>query len=405
MSLLRKKIISDSLINLMAAIVPLIALQLVVLPLMASEMTEEAYGFALTILSLLNICPSVLGNTLNNVRLINKKDYEKLGERGDFNSILLVCVLLNAAIVSVCSVAYGEPFGFGVVMIVATSTMWLAREFFVVAYLEKLQFKHVLVSNVVLTAGYFFGLFLLSSLGDWEWVYLAGNAFSLIYIMATTKIWREPGRITSLFKQTLTNYVQLVASGLIGRMISYADRLLLYPLLGGAAVSIYYVSTLFGKIVSVAVGPVSNVLLSHLSGTDVNNRKDFFTALAAGFAVCSLGCVGVIFACEPCLRLLYPQFVDSAMPYVAITTITAFVSALSSLLNPFVLRFSPMKYQILLNAATLFVYVVASLVLLSYFGLMGFCVGVLAATFLKLLLQIAIYVSSSTSKKASVNLS
>ena len=63
-----KKIILDIVLNITATAIPLIILQLVVLPLIATKMSDELYGFTLTIISTITIIASSLGNALNNVR-------------------------------------------------------------------------------------------------------------------------------------------------------------------------------------------------------------------------------------------------------------------------------------------------------------------------------------------------
>lgn len=398
MSLRKRKIFTDSLINLFAAIVPLVILQLVILPLMASSMGDNEYGFALTILSLLNVCPSVFGNTLNNVRLVSKRSYERLGEKGDFGPLLAGCMVVNVVVVIAGTVYYQGCFNFGSFLIVATSMLWLMREYLVVAYLEKLEYRGILANNLLLSLGYFVGLAVFYAGGAWEFVYFFGNVLSMAFVLATTRIWREPFTKTPLFGKTFRDFLELMVSGLMGRLVTYADRLLLYPLLGGTLVSVYYVATLFGKVVSVVVSPVSNVLLSHLSSSDERDTRSFFVTFAFGFVVCTIGCIVVVLVSRPFLDVLYPQFVDAAMPYVLIATVTSFVSALSTLINPFVLRFSPMKWQMAFSAATVVVYISLSLALLGPFGLMGFCFGVLASNIVRLAMQVAVYCASFVSR-------
>lgn len=54
-------------------------------------------------------------------------------------------------------------------------------------------------------------------------------------------------------------------SNVLARAINYADKILLYPLLGGTMVSVYYAATVFSKVVSLAITPINSVALSYLS--------------------------------------------------------------------------------------------------------------------------------------------
>ena len=98
-----KKIILDIVLNITATAIPLIILQLVVLPLIATKMSDELYGFTLTIISTITIIASSLGNALNNVRLIKNRVYEEKGIQGDF-SILLLGELVIGCITLVLSI-------------------------------------------------------------------------------------------------------------------------------------------------------------------------------------------------------------------------------------------------------------------------------------------------------------
>lgn len=391
MGLLKKKIIGDSALNLVATIVPLGLLQIVVLPLMASRLSEGEYGLALTLFALLGICPSVLGNVANNVRLIRNGDYKDAGLSGDFNVILLAMSIFSFGVLMVgCFLCYEEKTA-GMMFVALTGVFWVAREYLLSAYLVCLDYRGVLANNLALSCGYAIGLGLFYATELWELVYFCGYLLAFLHAAKTTSFLGEPFGRTPLFGSVSKDMILLAASSFVGRVPDYADRLLLYPLLGGPAVALYYVATLFGKIISVAIAPVSNVLLSHLSSMKERSRGDFARTMLLGAGASVVGLVIVLLITRPCLNILYPQYVETAMPYVFVVTMASFVSALSSLANPFILRFFAMRWQVVLNAIIAVIYVTVALVLLYYFGLMGFCFGLLLANGVKLIAQIAIY--------------
>lgn len=75
-----------------------------------------------------------------------------------------------------------------------------------------------------------------------------------------------------MFKGTLIESTTLFIAGLISRLINYADKLLIYPVLGGEEVAVYYAASIIGKMISMLISPISNVVLSYLA--KIEKKKD-----------------------------------------------------------------------------------------------------------------------------------
>ena len=83
------------------------------------------------------------------------------------------------------------------------------------------------------------------------------------------------------------------------------------------------------------------------------------------------------------------------MYYVPIMTAVAMITMISSVLNPFILKFCSMKWQLVINFSVLCCYVGLALLLARVYGLMGFCVSVLVSNILKLGILIILGFNSS----------
>ena len=150
--------------------------------------------------------------------------------------------------------------------------------------------------------------------------------------------------------------------------------------LGGAAVSIYYVATLLGKLLATVVSPINSVVLSYLARLNGKPKELFWLTLLVCLIVCVIGYVITIAISEPILAFLYPQFVDESIVFIYITTAAAYMNVVASVMNPVVLKFTPMRTQILVNGGYLVLYVTVALAMLAFNGLYGFCVGTLVAS-------------------------
>ena len=391
MSLKKRKAFQDLLLNIIGAAIPIGLLQLAILPSIASSMSSEAYGFALTIISFFSMCPAALGNSLNNIRLIRERDYEKANIKGDFPILFLILVFLCISATTFFLLAYGQHTDPSFFIILITSIMYLAQAYYITAYLIQIDYGKVFLNQIFLALGYIAGLGIYHLGGPWEIIYFAGQLFSLIHLFLTTAIWREPLVRTPFFTETAKDTFYITVATGLSRFIGYADRILLFPLLGGALVSVYYVSTLFGKILSMIVGPVSNVVLTYLSRHSKKTDALFGTALVSGLVVCIFGYFLVVILSYPALSVLYPQFVNEAMPYIYINTAAAFISALFSLMSPFILKFFSIKWQICISLVTSVLYIVLALFLVKSFGLWGFCIAVLFVNIVQFFMVIFIY--------------
>lgn len=385
-------------LNTVAAAIPILVLQLVLLPLVAKYMNDDEYGLVVTILSILNIVPIILGNSLNNIRLLYENRYKENNILGDFPVILLLDLIINIILISIFGICYINIYSTAlniihILFVISISILWLLREYYIVAFLIDLNYGAILINNILLAIGYIIGFVLFRIIGLWESIYLCGYVCSLLFIYAKTTIWREKFKRSFLWKEVFKENNTYVLSCLLYRFTTYADKILLYPLLGGLYVTIYYVATLSGKIVSMLITPLCGVLLSYLAKKNNSNKKSFRKVVQYGSVFCAIGYIFCIVVSRPVLKILYPQYVDNAMDYIYITTAVVVIGVMISLINPYILKALSMKWQVLINSLTLFVYITGALVLLNFFGLMGFCVGTLIANVFKFVFMIGICLS------------
>ena len=396
----KKKVIGDVALNVVATALPLCVLQLIILPLMAQDMQSDEYGLVVTTLSIYSVLPDVFGTVLNNIRLILNNRYILEGEKGDFNLLLCVIGLSCAALCVVAVQIIGTVSTASIILFFLASIIWISRSYYLVAFRLIIDYKSILICNLVQLLGYFFGYLLFKLTNQWVFVYLTGQGLSLIYIFAKSDLHKEPIKPTKLFKKTASDVAALSVSQFLTKFMSYSDRILLYPVIGGSAVSVYYVSTLVGKIVSMAVNPINGVMLTYLSKGRRKSNKAFRLTMFSGFLVCAISYALILFFGRPVLGLLYPNYVNEAMAYLPITSITALLYVLISVAQPFTLKYYSMKWQIIINGGTGLVYVLLGMLLLNEYGLMGFCVGALVANAAKLLIMLGVNVLLSPDSKS-----
>lgn len=386
-----KRAIVDSALNVVAVALPTAALQLLVFPMAAAGLDGDSYGLLTTVFALMNLVPGTLGLALCNIRLLYNSNYADKGVAGDFPLLLRSSCLLAAVPIAGVLLFYGVREAANLIFALLTTCIWLMREYYGVAFRIRLDFKAVLICNVGLAAGYLAGYALFRVSSCWSVILLAGQLVSLALILSRTDLWKDPATETELYSKVRTDVVQFSAAAFLSRCISYSDRVLLFPMIGGHLVSVYYVSTLIGKMLSMVITPLNTVLLSYISRGRTKPVKLFALLLASGLILASVGLVVVMLIAEPVLKVLYPQFVDEAMVYLPISSAAALVYSVSTVVNSFLVRFYDMSWQTKINALLLGVYVISAYGGYLLGGLMGFCVGYLAVNVLQLLIIVYVF--------------
>ena len=156
-----KKIINDMLLNLIAAAIPIAILQLVILPALSDRMGSNEYGLTITMLSVFNMIPGLLGNVLNNIRLLYENKYRENQYIGDFQIILLIMCVLNAVAMIVLTIYYEKDLkAIDLLLILLISFLWLLKEYYIVAFRIQINYKAIVLNNLIMVIGYGIGFVL-----------------------------------------------------------------------------------------------------------------------------------------------------------------------------------------------------------------------------------------------------
>ena len=387
----KKKVTIDIGLNIIASSLPTLALQLLIFPLIAASVSEDDYGLILTIVGIVNVVAGVIGSSLNNTRLIHNEKYVTKELRGDFNFLVVIGLLLTLVLMPVILFIYldlDNPFSLALLSL--TVVFSLLALYNSVSFRIELNYFRILFNSFALIVGYGVGFLLFMIYGQWELIFFFGYLSSLLYIFFNSRLWKEPFVRTPLLGQTLKYILFLAFANLLANALIYIDRFLLYPFLGGAVVAVFYVSSLFGKVISMAITPMTGVILSYVAKMEKITRKAIAYILLFSLGIGSLGYLGCVVICPTILRFLYPTMAEEAMQFFYINTLTAILGAVSAVLNPIIMKFRNISWQLTIGVANLVVYISLSLPLLNFFGLMGFCVGALIAAVIKLLIAMTV---------------
>lgn len=396
-----KRIICDFILNIIASALPIGILQLVVLPIISKSVDNEFYGYILTITATISIIVMALGNILNNVRLLMNKEYEKNGVIGDFNFILLIMGIINIIVLIIFMFAYNQYNNIlSIILTVVYSLLYMVQLYLSVDYRLKLNFKRVVISSILMTIGYLIGLVVFNLTKTWQYIYILGIGLSLIYQLFTTRLLSEPFCITKLFNMTLKKTLILIATSVLINAMVYLDRIILYPILGGENVTIYYVASMFGKIISMIITPISAVLLSYYTKKSKLELKTFWVINIIVLVLSFIAYIAGVFVSKIIIGFMYPKVIDEAIKYMNIANLAAIINVAATIVQPALLNFCKTKWQMIIQICHIMCYIVGIILFVEKYKLMGFCYVALVSNGVRLLLMFIIGTLSLSKNKS-----
>lgn len=366
-----------------------IVIQFVVYPYFERTMGAEAYGVALSMLSLIAITAGTCGYAVNCSRLLGVEKGHT--NSGDYNLILL----LMGAACSIIGLFYQWQLGLlslpSACLFVSLIFVTMLRYYSEVEFRIKTDFFRYMIYYILISVGYTAGLFLFRLTEQWMLTMLLGEALAVGYVMLRGSIYRPP-----FFKKTehlpliISSIGFLFLSALIDNLTLHADRILLLAITGdGAAVTTYYIASLVGKIISMLTLPINSILISYLvryQGGLTKKLWSIVTALALIFGV--VGFAACMLISPILIKILYPDNLLEVQPYLFPAILGQIFYFVSGVLMMILLRFKGEKRQFAFNAG----YAVEFFALVSIGtalgGLRGFVWAILIANAIRFIATI-----------------
>lgn len=388
-----KEIIKKFAENTLAYVIPVLVQQFVLYPLIARKLGSDANGLFLSLLALNYFVINITAGVLVNTRLLQNEKYKQKGLVGDFNFLLLLFAFFDIGFVIIGTLIYTKNNCsiYDILLSIVLVILFLYHDYITVQYRIELEFRKILINNLILSVGYVLGLGCLYFVFDyWQVVFIVPYLMTMVYDLINTNYISEPLKVTPLFNDTVKQFFILFGSTLLYTAVTYGDRLLLYPLMDGTSVSVFSSAQLIGKMMQMISTPVSTFVLTYLVRKEKMSVKVKTKDIAVGILVLiSLYTVSIAIS-NPMIHFLYPTWAEESLKYVGLTALNGILLMLGAIVNVFVLRFCDKKYQIIKSALYLVTYVGFSFTLVKAAGLWGFCLGNLLASIAQLILLLIV---------------
>ena len=364
-------------------------LQFLVYPTFERSLGTDAYGVALSAISLLAIVAGTCGYAVNCSRLLGVKDNRT--SNGDYNLILLVMGSVGSVIGVFYLVSIGIATPFSAILFVALVFATMLRYYSEVEFRLSTNFFRYMIYYVLISVGYVLGLLVFRATSSWISALLIGEILGVLFVIIFGTIYRRPLlRPTKHLAPIIASIGFIFVSALIDNITLHADRILLLAITGdGSTVTTYYIASLVGKIVSMLTLPINAILLSYLVRYNGNLSKKLW-ALAIGGATAFgiLGFIGCMIVSPILIKILYPDNLAEVLPYVAPAILGQIFYFVSGMLMIVLLHFKGEKKQFIFNSAYAVEFFACVAIGTAIGGLTGFVWSILIANAIRFLAAI-----------------
>ncbi|MEB7657771.1 hypothetical protein NGB24_07860 [Mammaliicoccus vitulinus] len=376
-----KKFISDSILNIIATLLVTISLQLIVLPITSDYETNLEFGNIISILAILNSISSLIGSSLNNLRLINNDFYKE--NKGDFGYILTVSIIIGSILFSLILFSMVDYIDH--IIYLAVLILMSLRIYLIVYFRINLSFLNILKHSFMLSLGYGIGTLIYFEFQIFPLILLIGEFFSILYLYFKLNMKVFLFEKTSNFRNLKKEYLNLSFSNIANVISMYLDRYLVLVMLGAQYVGYYFVASVLGKLMATVSIPISGVILAYLNSSKVKNHIKLFNKmflLSIGF-----GCIVFLslYIVSPyIINILYSKSWESVKSYYNLANLGVILYLIGTFMNTYCIKFLKMNRQIVIQYCYVIVLVLLGVVLMRKNGLQGFINATLIANIVRI---------------------
>ena len=361
-----------------------------VYPTIGRVLGIEEQGRVLFYMAIAGLLASTFGSGANYARMRHHAE-EGSTKNGEYNIFLLLSFIPIALITLLFTLLRREKADFTLFFVILLIFLTNVRQYLDVEYRLKKNFTKFFFYYFSIACGYAAGLLLFYFLyASWILVFGLGEIFGILYVFMTGKVLRPPffekTEKSGAHYRTMTG---ISASFFLSDFVSASDRLLFPVLLtnGDELTSIYYYSSLVGKMMSLLSSPLNGVLSGYLANEKGNLRRKRFAQiilimLGVWIIVTALALAGS----HVFVWLFYRDFYEAARRFFLIANAGQVLYFICNTMMVIVLRYMKERVQIIASAGHTAFFLLVTIPLIRAFGIRGMAWGILSANVLKFVL-------------------
>ncbi|WP_461816145.1 lipopolysaccharide biosynthesis protein [Faecalimonas sp.] len=387
-----KNIVGDLLYNTLGFGIYILTQQILLMPIMSRILSRNQFSKMTIYLSVYAILTNVFGSELGIVRQVRREDGDK---SSDYNRILLQ--LLPGLLVVSCVGL--RIFDFDTVEILFLTICILLgnfRLYSTVYFRLNHVFYKIVIQNIIYLAGICVGLFITYETRISFMPFFCAEFFCVFYDIKEADFEFRNIKKTADNKKIWIKFRDFSFISLLVNLTSYFDRIIIYPILGANAVTVYFATCSMSKVISLITNPLHGVILSWLKGNDVEFRNRI-TKIMIKISIPVIVTVFMISipVTHLTLRILYPQYLLQATKLIIPICIGVAFSSMASITKGVLLKYVESKKLIYSYIIYIAILVILGMLLSEIYGIIGFAIStaianiILSISFFLLLVKVS----------------
>lgn len=386
-----KNLVNDSIWSIAGLVIMNLIAQFLLYPFWNRQFGSEKYGTILYLISLMNVVTITLGSACTYTRITNSSTKQTS------NTVYIILLALSSIIVfiygtGICLLNCESLNGLDAFFYVILCILSLWRNYADIEYRLHINYKGYFCYYLIIGIGYIIGIPLMNITNIWALGLIPGEFLGLFFVITKGTIFRIDTKVSfSCIKEPLHLFLLLSGSYFINHLVYNGDRILLNHTAGGIAVSTYYISSLFGKTISLITTPFNGVISGYLAkykGRLSIKMMNIFSI--AALIILLLATTACTLCSYIILPLLYPDLFPTAKKGILICSFSQSIYFITNIFSVIILRFSKSKYQLYINLLYAFVFIFICIPFSIFYGLFGFYIGFLITSLSRFVYEIGI---------------
>ncbi len=387
-----KQFLTDVFLNTASFAIYIFSQQIILMPSMGKILNEVDFAKFIIFVSIFSILSNSLGGELGIVRQI----FEHKKEAKQYNLILRY-LLTIIFVISLCSVLF---LGYGIIDSVLLSIIILLANtrLYISAYFRMhKQFKFVIAQTIIFVLGMILGLLIFKQTSLIWLPFMLGETGAFLFGLLKSDITHSASSVTKtkIDRKILRSFRDYSTVEFLINLMTYFDKILIYPILGAFSVNVYFATTAMSKIISLITNPLHGVLLSWIKIEDKKKNNNIITktlkyCVPTALLVSLISFPLTYFA----VAILYRQYLSNSIAIIIPISIGVGLSFVSYIVKAILLKF--VKSDKLLKTHIIYIvaFILFSVLMSNTLGLLGFALAnmlskiILLVLFCKLLSQI-----------------
>ena len=372
-----RNILTDSGWSIAGTVIMTAAAQFLVYPFWERKFGTEKYGVIIYLISLMNIVSITCGSSLSYTRImLSAKSTTKNFPYLLLLSLLSIISAVYALVVSFFNstlLSYADIVCYVILCVITT---W--RYYADVEYRIHLNYKGFFLYYTLIGTGYVGGMLLMSLTDLWALALIPGELLGLLFVVLKGHIFKTDEFKREELAELSKTFAVLIGSNLINTLIFNADRILINHALGSVALSVYYVSSLFGKTLSLITTPLNGVISGYIARFNgVPKKKTKLLVITAAIALALLSALACTIGGHIILPVLYPETFPLAKDRIFICSLTQTIYFSTNIISVIMMRFANKKHQLISNIVYASCFAAICIPMTAFGGTDGFYISFL----------------------------